>query len=101
MAKIKWDPAPENIGWNKIRSLRRVQGLSQAELAVHAGVSVTTIYFLEMGYEERTTDETKKKIARFFDADVDDIFPCEMIGNVTHDEFVEKAKKKTGQSKTK
>ena len=101
MAKIKWDPAPEMIGWNKIKSLRRAQGLSQAEVAVRAGVSVTTIYFLEMGYEERTTDETKKKIAKFFEVEVDDLFPCEMIGNEPRDLFITKAKKQIAQPKTK
>jgi DNA-binding XRE family transcriptional regulator len=101
MAKMKWDPVPDMIGWNKIKALREARGLSQAEVAVGAGVAVTTVYFLEMGYEKKTTEEVKKKIADFFKCDGDDIFPAEMIGNVPRDEFVAKAKKQVGQPKTK
>ena len=101
MSKIKWDPAPDMIEWNRLKSLRKERGLSQPQVAVGAGISITQIYFLELGYETRTTAKTKQKIARFFDADVDDLFPCEMIGNVSRDEFVAKAKKQTGQPKAK
>jgi len=101
MARIKWDPAPVSVGWNKLKSLRKERGLSQPEVAVGAGVSVTQIYFLELGYETRTTEKTKQKIAKFFDADVDDIFPCEMIGNEPRDVFIAKAKKQIEHPKTK
>jgi len=101
MPKLKWDPAPDMIGWNKIKALRQAQGLSQAEVAVRAGVSVTTIYFLEMGYEERTTEEVKKKIAKFFDVDIDNIFPCEMIGNQPREKYLDKIKKGDGQPVSK
>ena len=101
MAMVKWDPVPDMIGWNRLKSLRKERGLSQPEVAVGAGVSITQIYFLELGYDNRTTAKTKQKVAGFFDVDVDDLFPCEMIGNVPRDVFIEKAKKKTGQSKAK
>lgn len=87
MAKIKWDKVPKMICWNKIKALRKVRGLSQPEVAVGAGVSITTIYNLELGYEERTMDKTKKKLAKFFKCDVDDIFPAEMIGNKPKEEY--------------
>lgn len=86
MAKIKWNKVPKMIYWNKLKTLRKARGLSQSEVAVNAGVSITTIYNLELGYEERTTDKTKKKLAKFFECDIDDIFPCEMIGNQTREE---------------
>jgi len=93
MAKIKWDSVPACIGWNKIKSLRKKLGLSQPQLAVGAGISVTSVYFLELGYEERTTDKTKEKLAKFLECDVDDIFPCEMIGNEPREQFLERMKK--------
>ena len=92
MAKVKWNPAPGCVGWNKVKALRRAQGLSQAQLAVGAGVSMTTVYNVEMGYEDRLTDRVKSGIAKFFDCDVDDLFPCEMIGNEPRTVFLERAK---------
>ena len=97
MARLKWKKIPGGVGWNKIYSLRKAKGLSQAELAVGVGVSITTIYYLELGYEERTTDEVKKRIAEFFDVDVDDIFPAEMLGNEPRERCLGKIKKGTGQ----
>lgn len=95
--KIKWDPVPPMIGWNKLKSLRKKRGLTQPEVVVGAGISIACLYYLEAGFESRATQETKKKLAKFFEVDIDDLFPCEMIGNLTQDEFIEKAKKQIGQ----
>lgn len=88
MAKIKWDKIAKMVCWNKIKTLRKIRGLSQPEIAVGAGISITSVYYLELGYEERTTEKTKKKLAKFFKCDVEDIFPCEMIGNKSREEYL-------------
>ncbi len=99
--KIKWNPVPDMIGWNKLKALRKDRDLTQLQVAAGAGVSIACLYYLEAGFESRVREKTKKKLARFFEADVDDIFPVEMIGNEPQAVFIEKAKKKTGQPKTK
>jgi len=81
MAKIKWDKVPDRLIWNRLRSLRKNMGLSQTQLAAGVGVGIPTIYYIEQGYDEKTTIETKKKFAKFFKCDINDIFPVEMIGN--------------------
>lgn len=88
MAKIRWDKVPEMICWNKLKALRKARGLTQPEVAVGAGISITSVYYLELGYEERTTEKTKKKLAKFFKCDVEDIFPCEMIGSKPRAEYL-------------
>ncbi len=101
MRKIKWDPAPAFIGWNKLRSLRESQGLTQAQVAVGAGISIACLWYLEAGFESRTTQKTKEKLAQFFKCDVEDIFPAEMVGNEPQDVFLEKAKKQVAQPRIK
>jgi len=95
--RISWEKVPGQVGWNKIRSLRKAKGLSQAQIAVGAGVSLTTVFYLELGYEARTSEEIKKKLAEFFDCDVDDIFPCEMLGNEPREKYLDKIKKGEGR----
>jgi DNA-binding XRE family transcriptional regulator len=97
MKKIEWDPVPPMIGWNKLKSLRKDRGLTQPQVAVGAGISIACLYYLEAGFESRVTQKTKKKLAKFFEVDIDDLFPCEMIGNEPRDVFLEKAKKQVGQ----
>jgi len=97
MAKLKWASVPDRIGWNRLKSLRKIQGLTQTQVAAAAGVSITTIYYLELGYEERATDELKKKIADFFQVDVEDIFPVEMVGNRSKAEFLGKVREGEGR----
>jgi len=79
MAKIKWERAPESIIWNKIKSLRKERGIKQVELAIGTGLSVTWIQLAEQG--NRISDDAQRKIAAFFDVEVDDIFPAQMQGN--------------------
>jgi|GEM_PF-1963699 len=92
MAKIKWQPVPDMIGWNRLKSLRENRGVSQPQLAVGANVAVTTIYFLENGFEERIGEAVKKRIADFFEVDVEDIFPAQMVGDEPRDVFIERMK---------
>ena len=91
MAKIFWNDAPPFCRWNRLRSLRKERGLSMAQLAVGAGLSISVVYHLELGHEDRTTEETKTKLAGFFDCDVDDLFPLERIGNQPREEFLRAA----------
>jgi transcriptional regulator with XRE-family HTH domain len=88
MAKIKWASVPTVIRWNKLKALRKERRLSQPQVAVGAGLAISTIYFLELGYEERTTEETRQKLASFFECDVDDLFPVDMIGDVPREEYL-------------
>ena len=81
MSKIKWDKMPSFIVWNRVKSLRRNMKLNQTKVAVGAGISVNTLYLIEQGYDDKTTKETKKKLADFFKCDISDIFPAEMVGN--------------------
>jgi DNA-binding XRE family transcriptional regulator len=99
--KIKWDPAPPGIGWNRIKALRKMGGLNQAQVAVGAGISIATLYNIEHGYEETTTDETKKKLADFFKCDVEDIFPAQMVGNIPKEQYNRQYKRgKTAASRS-
>jgi len=88
MQKIKWDPIPDFIIWNKVKTLRKRRGLNQPQVAVGADISITTLWFIESGFDKKTTIETKKKLADFFECEVDDIFPAEMVGNQTKEEFL-------------
>jgi len=81
--KIKWDlkNIPSRMVWNRVKSLRENMKLSQIQVATGAGISVTTIWMIEQGFDEKTTEMTKQKIADFFKCDILDIFPSEMIGS--------------------
>jgi len=88
MAKIKWASVPATLRWNRLKYLREERGYTRQVVAVGAGVSTMTLYLLENGFEKKSTTETREKIARFFKCDVEDIFPADRIGDVSHDEFI-------------
>jgi len=69
------------VRWNKLKALRREKGLTQPQLSVGADVGIATIYHIEMGHDDRTVAAVKEKLARFFNCDVDDLFPAEMLGD--------------------
>ncbi len=93
MSQIKWKKVPDLLVWNKIKSLRKERKLKQIEVAIGSDISPATIWMLEQGYERRTTDETKQKLADFFKCDIDDIFPVEMVGNKSREEHLKEVKK--------
>jgi DNA-binding XRE family transcriptional regulator len=95
--KIKWEKVPSVLGWNKVKALRKERGLNQTQVAVGADISLATLFSIEHGYEETTRMETKEKLARFFECDLDDIWPAEMIGNEPRAIFLERAKKQAAQ----
>lgn len=84
-----WPDVPEMIVWNKLRHLRKKNGISQAELAVGSGVSMTLIWYLEAGFEQRVRPETRAKIAAYFKVDEDELFPLEMQGNQPRQKVLE------------
>ena len=88
--KINWDMKniPSRLVWNRMKALRKERGLTQPQVAVGAGISITSVYYLELRYEARTTEKTKKKLAKFFKCDIEDLFPCEMIGNKPRAEYL-------------
>jgi transcriptional regulator with XRE-family HTH domain len=96
--KIKWKPVPPMVGWNRIKALRKLKGLNQIQVAASAGISIATLYNIEHGYEETTTAETKEKLAKFFECDIDDIFPAQMIGNETKVRYDQRKAKKSSHS---
>lgn len=93
MTKIKFDPAPAFLVWSRIKVVRKERGLTQPQVAVGAGISISTLWAIESGYEEKTTEETKRKLAKFFKCDVDDIFPSQMIGNKSKEEVLKSKQK--------
>ena len=96
--KIKWEPVLPGIGWNRVKALRKKMGLNQIQVAAGADISIATLYNIEHGYEATTTMETKEKLAKFFECDVDDIFPAQMIGNETKARYDQKKTKKSSHS---
>lgn len=59
---------------NNLKKLRQRMGLRQVDIAKLSGVGLTTIYYIESGYEERASQKTKKKIAKALDKKVEEIF---------------------------
>lgn len=86
--KIKWEKVPDFLVWNKVKALRKKKGLKQLHVAAGADVSISTVWAIESGYEKKVTDQTKQKIAGFFKCNVSDIFPAEMIGNISFEEHI-------------
>jgi DNA-binding XRE family transcriptional regulator len=76
--------------WNKVKTLRKKRNLTQPQVAVGAGIGVTTLWMIESGYDAKISPEIKKKIADYFNCEVSDIFPAEMYGNMTREEFIKK-----------
>lgn len=95
MKSTAWPSPPPKGRWNRLRALRRACGLTQMELAVGAGVILPTITELEGGMGSRRGPEAYRRIAGFLNCEVEDIWPAEMVGSLTLDEFIESALKKS------
>jgi len=91
--KIIWDLAPDFLVWNRIKVLRKERGLTQPQVAVGAGISISTLWAIESGYDEKTTKETKRKLAQFFKCNISDIFPSQMVGNKSKEEILKSKQK--------
>jgi len=59
---------------NNLKKFRIKMGLRQTDLAKRSRVGLTTIYYIESGYEDRTSQKTKEKIARSLGKKVKEIF---------------------------
>jgi len=80
-AQIKWKFVPDFIKWNRLKMFRMLRKMRQIDLASACNVSVTSIFFLETGGEDRVSMEIKGKIADFFGIPVSEIFPAAMQGD--------------------
>ena len=49
-------------------------GLRQLDVARISNVGVTSLYYIEAGYDSRVSQKTKKKIAKALDKKVEEIF---------------------------
>ncbi|MFA5075729.1 MAG: helix-turn-helix transcriptional regulator [Candidatus Babeliales bacterium] len=60
---------------NRVREIREALGMSRASLAAQAGVSPSTIAFIETGYTKRTYPRNMKAISEVLGCAVSDAFP--------------------------
>lgn len=90
MSKINWDlkNVGARIAWNKVKTLRLEKKLTQVQLSAYSGVAIATIWMIENGYDKTTSKRTKQRLATFFKCNVSDLFPVEMIGNQTREEYI-------------
>ncbi len=58
---------------NRVAFLRRARGLSQVQLAVEAGLSLSTIYQVETGHTPRR--RAQERLAAIFHVRPEDLFP--------------------------
>jgi transcriptional regulator with XRE-family HTH domain len=87
---VTWQKVPSRMVWNRVKTIRKMKGLTQPEVAVGAGVSIGSLWAIEAGFDSRTTSEIKEKIAKFFVCEVGDLFPVMMVGSITKAEYEEK-----------
>lgn len=59
---------------NKVKSYRFVNNWSQEELAEKAGISKSTVYFIETGRNPSPGVGTMRKIAKAFHKKVEEVF---------------------------
>lgn len=66
----------QEVTMNKTKRLREKKGLRQIDLAKKANVSLTWIWALENGFEDRISVQVKSRIARALECD-----PTLLFGN--------------------
>ena len=59
---------------NKVRYFREMKNLRQIDLARMANISMTWLWSLENGFEDRVSFEIKKRIAAALNCDYDELF---------------------------
>jgi len=77
---MKKEKIPNFIIVNRVKMIRKGRGLSQTQVCAGANVSIGTLWLIEQGFDKKTTDETKEKLARYFGVQVSDLFPVEVRG---------------------
>jgi DNA-binding XRE family transcriptional regulator len=60
---------------NQVKTLRKMRNLRQIEVAEGADVAISTLWMIEKGFDKKTSYETKKKLADFFEVSLEDLFP--------------------------
>lgn len=68
---------------NNIETLRKLNGLSQMQLAIKLGVSVSTIYAYEAG-SRRLNDEMIIKLANLFECSTDEVLDYVPIKSISY-----------------
>ena len=59
---------------NKVRHFREMKSLRQIDLAKKANISMTWLWALENGFEDRVSFEIKIRVANALNCDYDDLF---------------------------
>ena len=59
---------------NRLREIRMKQNLRQIDLAQKADVSLTWIWVLENGFQQRVSQEIQSRVARDLGCSVEEIF---------------------------
>lgn len=80
--KIEWEPRPDFVKWNRLRTIRKARKLRQIDLCVAADISSGTLFYLENGFDNRTSEEIKNRIAKVLEVPVSEIFPAMIQGMV-------------------
>jgi len=93
MKKTAYPTTPPPGRWNRLKALRRARGLSQTQLAIGAGVVIVLITELEGALGSRRKKRAEKRIAAYLGCKPEEVFPAEMIGAQTLDEFIAQALK--------
>lgn len=60
---------------NNLKKFRLKMGLRQIDIAKLSGVGLTTLYFIEAGYDGRVKKRTKEKIAKALKLKIEELFP--------------------------
>ena len=58
-----------------MKAIRRGLGLRQLDLALKAGIGISTVSLIERGYVCRVSPELRAKIAKALRCEVEDVFP--------------------------
>ena len=59
---------------SKMRRVREKKGLRQIDLALQAGCSLTWIWLLEQGGQERVSRKIKERVAEALETTVEELF---------------------------
>lgn len=60
---------------NRVRELRKESGMRMLDLAKKANVSITKLWMIENDFDERTSNEIKKRISEAFQRKHEEVFP--------------------------
>lgn len=67
----------KELKMNKVRHFREMRCLRQVDLARMAKISISWLWTLENGLEDRVSRDLKERISAALECDYKDIFPAE------------------------